>query len=73
MGRNAVRAQSASSALVRDESFHGTECNAIAGGSLTIEPLRTVWVISPGTVTTLDQTVTRSMIVDTYLSAVRCD
>jgi Tfp pilus assembly protein PilV len=73
MGRTAVRAKSASSALVRDESFHGAQCDAIAGGSLTAGPLRSAWVVSPGTVTTLDQTVTRSMIVDTYLSAVRCE
>jgi Tfp pilus assembly protein PilV len=77
MSRTNLRAHSASIARSRDEMFHATPCAALADGEDTRSGVQSVWRVSPGNTTTLDQKLERSAMserhADRYLSAAPCD
>lgn len=74
---SSLRGHSASIARSRDELAHSMACGSFAGGEERRFGVRSIWDVSAGPVTMLDQSMERTtrsgLHADRYLSAVPCD
>ncbi|MEO5588938.1 MAG: hypothetical protein ABIS03_05075, partial [Gemmatimonadaceae bacterium] len=72
-----LRSRSSSTARSRDELMHAIPCTVLADGMLAANGLRSIWTVTKGRSTSVDQRIERrginSMQVDRYLSATPCD